>query len=293
MRGALSRVVAVTCVLWLHAAIQAATIDITGGALELHGSIAASDVVVAFGATLAGSGRIDGNLNLTGTVTPGNSAASVGSITIIGDLTCQVGSKFVCDVTSHVNSDALFADQVSGTCAVLVRQADGAIPVDLEIINGSAGSAYGNVAMEASQSNSWRLSTLAGDLLLTDLVGDSDGDDLSDWWELAYFSSRTNAVASADGDGDGANNLNEETAGTHPGDPQSRFAITSLADSSGDITITWASSTGRVYRISRTTDLFSDFLPIASNIAATPAYNTYRDEDIINETSYFYRIEIQ
>jgi len=272
---------------------SAGTLELGGGTLQLGGSLAANSTIVAPGAALAGGGTIDGSVDLAGTLTPGTAGVPVGTITITDNLTCRGGSRFICDVTSHVNSDGLYADQVSGVCAVSVRRTSGAIPVDLAIINGAPGSVYTSFVMVSGQTDDWKLSSVAGGLLLTDLVGDSDGDDLSDWWELAYFSSRTNAVASADVDEDGADNLNEQAAGTDPGDPQSRFAVTSAAISSGDMVLTWASSTGRVYRISRATNLFAGFLPIASNIAATPAYNTYRDEDIINETSYFYRIEIE
>ncbi len=291
--GTINTAAAVSLIGLCTALAPAATLELGGGTLQLSGSLAASDTLVRSGAILAGSGTVDGNLDLAGTLSPGSTVASVGIITITGDLNCQPGSRFVCDVTSHVNGDTVFADQVSGTCTVQVRQTGGAIPVELEIVNGNAGSAYAGFVLGASQSNSWGLASIAGDLLLTDLVGDTDGDNLGDWWELKYFSGRTNATAEADGDSDHADNLSEYIAGTDPGNPLSRFAITSVVDSNDAVVVTWASSTGRVYRISRTADLSTEFLPIASNIAATPAYNTYRDEDIINETSYFYRIEIE
>ncbi len=45
---------------------------------------------------------------------------------------------------------------------------------------------------------------------------DSDGDGLPDWWELAYTGSVTGAIATADLDGDGANNLAEYGSRTEP-----------------------------------------------------------------------------
>ncbi|HMP72249.1 MAG TPA: glycoside hydrolase family 31 protein [Kiritimatiellia bacterium] len=45
---------------------------------------------------------------------------------------------------------------------------------------------------------------------------DSDNDGIPDWWERAFFGSPTGAVATADSDGDGRNNLQEYLDGTHP-----------------------------------------------------------------------------
>jgi len=45
---------------------------------------------------------------------------------------------------------------------------------------------------------------------------DTDGDGLPDEWELVFFGGITNAVATADTDSDGRNNLQEYLAGSHP-----------------------------------------------------------------------------
>lgn len=47
-------------------------------------------------------------------------------------------------------------------------------------------------------------------------VTDTDGDGMSDDWELLFFSGITNASAAADSDGDTRNNLAEFNAGSHP-----------------------------------------------------------------------------
>lgn len=49
-----------------------------------------------------------------------------------------------------------------------------------------------------------------------DIQVDTDGDGIPDWWEIFYFGGPTNAVASADPDGDGLTNLEEYYGGTHP-----------------------------------------------------------------------------
>jgi predicted outer membrane repeat protein len=48
---------------------------------------------------------------------------------------------------------------------------------------------------------------------------DADEDGIPDWWEMQYFGGPTNAVASADPDGDGLTNLKEYEHGTDPLDP--------------------------------------------------------------------------
>jgi hypothetical protein len=289
----LKTLVTLTVVALFAESSRAGTVRIGGGTLELNGSLASGNIMVSTRATLTGSGTIDGCLDLAGTIAPGNSGAPVGAITVSQDLICHASSHFVCDVTSHVIGDTLLAATASGICTVSVQQADGAIPVDLEIITVNTGSDYAGFVMAEAQDDDWRLATEAGDLMLTDLAGDSDGDLLKDWWEVSYFGGRTNAVPDDDADGDTANNLSEQVAGTDPEDPKSRFALMAITPSNDDIVVTWASVTGRVYRVNRATNLFGSFYPIASNIVAVLPYNTYRDEGANNGTGHFYRIEIE
>ncbi len=48
---------------------------------------------------------------------------------------------------------------------------------------------------------------------------DTDGDGLSDEWEMKYFRNLRDQMASDDPDGDGVNNIEEMKAGTNPLDP--------------------------------------------------------------------------
>jgi T5SS/PEP-CTERM-associated repeat protein len=65
-------------------------------------------------------------------------------------------------------------------------------------------------------------------------------------WQLQYFGCTNcpQAAATADPDGDGQNNLAEYLAGTDPTNNASVLAIVSVAQSSGDIQVTWTTAGG-------------------------------------------------
>jgi hypothetical protein len=48
---------------------------------------------------------------------------------------------------------------------------------------------------------------------------DTDGDGLSDLWEMKHFRNLRDQMASDDPDGDGVDNISEMNAGTNPLDP--------------------------------------------------------------------------
>ena len=84
---------------------------ITGGILRVDGSIASSDLIVAEGATLEGTGSV-GTTVLNGTLSPGN---SVGTLTVEGDLTLGSGSRYVFEVDAGQNADRVV---VNGTTTI-------------------------------------------------------------------------------------------------------------------------------------------------------------------------------
>lgn len=89
---------------------------------------------------------------------------------------------------------------------------------------------------------------------------DSDGDGMSDYWELANFNSATGAVATADADGDGEDNYNEYVSGTDPNNPASVFKTSSYSvpSASGQrFIINWNPIFGRVYNVVGAPDLLS------------------------------------
>jgi len=81
------------------------------------------------------------------------------------------------------------------------------------------------------------------------LAPDSDGDQLPDDWELAYFDTLARGGAE-DADGDGASDLAEFRAGTSPTNEESvlrAIALTSLG--TGEVTVWWQAVPGKRYRV--------------------------------------------
>ncbi len=68
---------------------------------------------------------------------------------------------------------------------------------------------------------------------------DSDGDGLLNGWEQQYFGNPLSALATADNDLDGANNLQEQAANTNPNSADSVLKFTDIQSTNGSITLTW------------------------------------------------------
>lgn len=82
---------------------------------------------------------------------------------------------------------------------------------------------------------------------------DADGDRMPDWWEQQVFGSLTN-TAGADRDGDGANNLDEYIAGTHPTNVQSRLEVVGIRKAE-PLALTFQGSPFRTYSLFSATNL--------------------------------------
>jgi hypothetical protein len=116
-----------------------------------------------------------------------------------------------------------------------------------------------------------------GSAALDSGVVDSDGDEMPDSWEIAYFGSTSaeNGDAADDWDKDGASNYAEYIAGTDPTDADSIFEFKSLAVGD-DCVFTWSSATGKTYSLWFSTNLVSGgFAPCETAIPSTPPLNTF------------------
>lgn len=93
--------------------------------------------------------------------------------------------------------------------------------------------------------------TFKADLARLRLLLDQDGDQLPDVWERTYFPSITTTDASSDPDGDGASNLSEYLAGTHPLNASDflRLRQPELSADSRYWILRWSGVAGRYYRV--------------------------------------------
>ena len=96
---------------------------------------------------------------------------------------------------------------------------------------------------------------------------DTDHDGVSDIWREMYPNA---GAATADPDGDGANNLAESLAGTSPFVATSVLATTPTTDAAGNLVLRWRGLRGKRYQIESSTD-FTTWTP--QSTAFTPAAN--------------------
>ncbi len=72
---------------------------VSGGVLQVDGTLGAASFTVGSGGTLAGRGRVVSDVDVRGTVAPGQ-PGGVGTLRVQGDATFRRGSRFAVDVTT-------------------------------------------------------------------------------------------------------------------------------------------------------------------------------------------------
>lgn len=107
-----------------------------------------------------------------------------------------------------------------------------------------------------------------GPILLTNQV--------PQWWLALYGLGTNDADALLDSDGDSVTNWQEYVGGS---DPTNTASVLALAGHTAmDLfVLTWSSLSGRLYAVSRTTNLLTGFEPLATHLPATPPQNSYTD----------------
>ncbi len=118
-------------------------------------------------------------------------------------------------------------------------------------------------------------------------------------WQVFYFGSTTNPLASAtaDPDGDGQNNMTEFLTGTDPTNSASYFHIIGATREGNDVRVTWMTGSGRTNAIQKFSDPsgtgigtnFSDVF----NIITTGTITNYLDAGAAtNGTAGYYRVRL-
>jgi fibronectin-binding autotransporter adhesin len=78
-------------------------VTVAGGTLQVDGNLSASPIVVDAGATLGGSGLVNGNVTIGGTISPGDPVTT----TVIGSVTFAPGSSYFAQVTAAGDHDLI------------------------------------------------------------------------------------------------------------------------------------------------------------------------------------------
>jgi hypothetical protein len=100
--------------------------------------------------------------------------------------------------------------------------------------------------------------SLAGVTTNSMAIPDSDGDGISDAFEMAYAGNLKVLGADHDQDNDGFSDLDEYVSMTNPFDPGNFFKVTKVEPASADgsaTKLTWTSAPNRRYLVEHTTDL--------------------------------------
>lgn len=129
--------------------------------------------------------------------------------------------------------------------------------------------------------------------------GDIDNDGIPNSWMTAHFGhadgqSSDKSRAIDDADGDGLTNLQEFRAGTDPKLASSFFRITTVGPSGNDLALSFASVSGKTYRVE-----FKDDLPNASwnlfedQVFATGGNTPMLDPGALSLSRRFYRVTIE
>ena len=292
-----TRLTIFTAGLLTAASLTASELQIKGGTLRVGAELQSDEVVVdAFG-TLGGTGTVAaGQTEVSGTVSPGSESGAQGVLTFSSNVVFQPGSFYDCDVAASTSMDRLnVRGAASGSGTVRVSNPSGAIPVDQVIIDGGESSGYGSFQTIGAGLMRWGLAeNPPTDLALTRLDGDTDGNGLPDWWELAWFGQRTGTDPDGHADTDGVPNVEEYRALTDPTDETSVLQLTWIdRDASGGIRVGWSSTNSpwlnipaSPYRVEATTNIMEDdFIALSGDLSPTPPENVYT-----NTTSADYRL---
>ena len=123
---------------------------------------------------------------------------------------------------------------------------------------------------------------------------DTDGDGITDAWELERAGNLTTLTVTGDADGDGISDVAEFLADTDPLDGDDRLRITAFTLSADTtlVTLAWTSRLSRRYRIESTDGLTGGVWSASAEIAPDSDATTMRDLTEPAATQRFYRVRV-
>jgi len=123
---------------------------------------------------------------------------------------------------------------------------------------------------------------------------DTDGDGITDAWELSYTNTLSAFTVSSDTDGDGLSDQSEYFADTNPTNSADKLVITEYLTSPGGTlaTLTWPSKLTRCYQIEKTLDFATPlWLDSGLGLIAPDDVTTTRMFPDTNAPARFYRLK--
>ena len=124
-----------------------------------------------------------------------------------------------------------------------------------------------------------------------DLNDVPDGDGLLNGWEQQYFGDPLIALAAADNDLDGANNLQEQGANTNPNSAGSVLKFTDIQPTGGNVTLRWTGGQTVRQLIQQAGNLSGPWTPIHTNNPPTAITNSLTISNAVASPRYF-RIQV-
>ncbi len=103
---------------------------------------------------------------------------------------------------------------------------------------------------------------------------DADGDGLRNGWEQQHFGDPISAVATADDDHDGANNLQEQTADTDPNSASSVLRFINIEPSVTNVTLRWTGGQSVRQVVQQANDVAGTWTAIFTNLPPTSITNS-------------------